>query len=91
MACKEEGSDSPYSPLGQEDGALPDGITPGEDAGLKFCPLTSNNAEQSFSVYINIISDQHHTFSETTLSRVAVTNLFCERLNSEEEADRTST
>lgn len=69
--------------LGQEDGALSDGITPGEAGDLKFCPLTSTDVEQSFYVYKNNFSDQHHSFTENNLSRVVVANLFYNRLNSE--------
>lgn len=56
--------------------ALPEGISPGDAAALKFCPLVSVDVERSFSVYKSILSDRRHHLTKENLSKIMICHCF---------------
>lgn len=65
---------------GEDDlASLPCGIGSDEVALFKFCPITSVDVERSFSIYKNILSDQHLQLTQENLKKIVVTNCFYNR------------
>ncbi len=65
-------------PDGKEQ-SLPSGMGPADIAQLKFAPLTSADAERSFSQYKNIFTDKRQSFTEDNLSKMVVSHCFYSR------------
>lgn len=55
------------------------GWSPEEIAELKYCPVTSVDVERTFSTFKHTFNDHRHSFTESNLEKIVVSNCFYAR------------
>ncbi len=62
-----------------ETSSMLSGWSPEEIAELKYCRMTSVDVERSFSAFKHVFNDRRHSFKESNLEKVVVSNCFYNR------------
>lgn len=68
--------------LAGEDVPLPEGMGPADVAELKYCPISSVDAERSFSQFGHVFNERRHRFTEENLEKVVIANCYFARTES---------